>query len=219
MGIQERKQRERESREKEILKAARELFISKGYEKTTMLDIADRAELSRRTLYHYFPYKENISHVMILEAYKTLKWVFDQALSLKTSSAFECFCTLRNVFISYYKDHIDQFAITLLLDLEANILGTPSENTVQCLTIINSLMEDIEGIIERGYIDKSIRTIGDPKTTAVTIVSMIQATMQKIYIRRDWVQKSFSVNAESIIDTMFNLLISALEVKKETISE
>ena len=214
MGIVERKQRDKEKREQEILNAARSLFITKGYEKTTMLDIAEEAELSRRTLYHYFPHKEKISQKMILQAYQTLKRVFEQSLNQKADTAIESFSILKEAFIGYYRNHIDQFAITLLLDQETHLLGKPSENTVKCLTIINSLMKDIECVIERGIRDGSIQAVDDSKTTAVTLISMIQATMQKIYIRREWVQKSFSVNAESIIDTMFTLLLASLEKKR-----
>ena len=214
MGIKERKQREKDQRIQDIIEAARELFITKGYDKTTMLDIAEKAELSRRTLYHYFPSKEDISHMMIYEAYMTLKGIFDKALSLESTSGFEKFRILKNAFINYYSDYIDQFAITLLLDQEINILSDPSENAVKCLTIINSLIEDIAKVIELGIRDGSIQQIGPPNTTAVTIISMIQATMQKIYIRQKWVKSSFDVDAKSIINTMFDLILSGIDAKR-----
>jgi len=43
-----------------ILKASRRLFTSKGYEETMMEDIAQRAEVSKATVYNYFPNKESL---------------------------------------------------------------------------------------------------------------------------------------------------------------
>ncbi|MCQ4638388.1 TetR/AcrR family transcriptional regulator [Anaerovorax odorimutans] len=43
-----------------ILRASRRLFSSKGYESTTIEDVADRAEVSKATLYNYFPNKESL---------------------------------------------------------------------------------------------------------------------------------------------------------------
>ncbi len=43
-----------------ILKASRRLFREKGYDNTMMEDIAAKAELSKATIYNYFPNKESL---------------------------------------------------------------------------------------------------------------------------------------------------------------
>ena len=43
-----------------IVAAAHELFIRQGYDATTMDDVADAAVVSRRTLFRYFPTKEDL---------------------------------------------------------------------------------------------------------------------------------------------------------------
>jgi len=60
MGIQERKQRERERRRQQIIVAAKRVFSEKGFSKTTMEDIAREAELSPGTLYLYFNNKDEL---------------------------------------------------------------------------------------------------------------------------------------------------------------
>ena len=58
MGIQERKEREKERRRQQIMVAAKRVFSNKGFNKATMEDIAQEAELSPGTLYLYFKNKE-----------------------------------------------------------------------------------------------------------------------------------------------------------------
>ncbi len=60
MGIQERKEREKERRRQQIIVAAKRVFSQKGFNKATMEDIAQEAELSPDTLYLYFKNKEEL---------------------------------------------------------------------------------------------------------------------------------------------------------------
>ncbi|MFZ3046728.1 MAG: TetR/AcrR family transcriptional regulator [Desulfatirhabdiaceae bacterium] len=60
MGIQERKEREKERRRQQIIVAAKRVFSDKGFNKSTMEDIASEAELSPGTLYLYFKNKEEL---------------------------------------------------------------------------------------------------------------------------------------------------------------
>lgn len=60
MGIQERKEREKERRKQQIIVAAKRVFSEKGFGKATMEDIAQQAELSPGTLYLYFKNKEEL---------------------------------------------------------------------------------------------------------------------------------------------------------------
>src|SRR5260221_7205143 len=53
---QRKKQRTRET----IARAARELFAERGYHATTLPDIAEAADVSTRTIFAYFPSKEDI---------------------------------------------------------------------------------------------------------------------------------------------------------------
>ncbi|MFJ7733986.1 TetR family transcriptional regulator [Lysinibacillus sp. NPDC097231] len=52
----------KQERKKELIKAARSVFIEKGYVHTSMQDIMDKAEISRGAFYSYF---DNIDHVFI----------------------------------------------------------------------------------------------------------------------------------------------------------
>ncbi len=60
MGIQERKQREKERRRQQIMVAAKRVFVKKGYGRATMESIAREAELSAGTLYLYFRNKSEL---------------------------------------------------------------------------------------------------------------------------------------------------------------
>ena len=60
MGITERRAREKNERRRAILDCVRELILLRGVERVNMEDIAQKTELSKATLYLYFPGKEAI---------------------------------------------------------------------------------------------------------------------------------------------------------------
>jgi TetR/AcrR family transcriptional regulator len=58
--VRRRKAREKKQRAQSILDAATKVFLSKGYSKTTMDDIALEAEITKPTIYQYFETKEQL---------------------------------------------------------------------------------------------------------------------------------------------------------------
>ena len=65
VGLRERKkQKTRDT----IIKVALDLFAERGYEQTTIAEIAEAAEVSPRTIFAYFPSKEDIVFCQLPEA-------------------------------------------------------------------------------------------------------------------------------------------------------
>jgi len=56
-GLRERKKRETRDA---LTRAALELFVERGYDETTLAEIAEKAGVSTRTIFAYFPGKEDI---------------------------------------------------------------------------------------------------------------------------------------------------------------
>jgi AcrR family transcriptional regulator len=67
MGLKERREREKELRKKQILKAGTKVFLKKGLESSTIQDIAQTAELGRATIYYYYPSKKNILRDILIK--------------------------------------------------------------------------------------------------------------------------------------------------------
>ena len=54
-------------RRSEILEAARHLFQTRGYERTTLQDVMNRLGIAKGTIYHYFKSKEELLEVAVEE--------------------------------------------------------------------------------------------------------------------------------------------------------
>lgn len=54
-----------EERREEIIAAAAELFLGKGYDRTTMKDVMERLQIAKGTIYHYFTSKEELLEAVL----------------------------------------------------------------------------------------------------------------------------------------------------------
>lgn len=72
MSVAARKQREKEDMRILILDAARKIFLEKGYEQTSIRNIAELIEYSPGTIYLYFKEKDEIFHSLHEEGFRRL---------------------------------------------------------------------------------------------------------------------------------------------------
>lgn len=78
MGVLERRERERSELREKILDAARELFITDGYEGVSMRKVAEKIEYSPTAIYVYFTDKEDLFHQLCQEDFAKLAHVFQR---------------------------------------------------------------------------------------------------------------------------------------------
>ncbi len=72
MGIEERRDRERQAVTDSILDAARELFLAEGYQSVSIRKIAERIEYSPAAIYSYYPSKDDIFLALAKEGFRRL---------------------------------------------------------------------------------------------------------------------------------------------------
>src|SRR6266513_1990591 len=103
LGLRERKkQRTRET----IARAARELFDERGYHDTTLPEIAEAADVSTRTIFAYFPSKEDI----LFSDFPVMKEALAQALAERPEGE-DALETVRKFILSlheYKRDDLDE---------------------------------------------------------------------------------------------------------------
>src|SRR6266536_1608959 len=73
MGVAERKSRRKEGIRQEILDAARDLFVSEGYDSVSIRKIADRVEYATGTIYLYFHDKAEILDTLCRQTFEKLR--------------------------------------------------------------------------------------------------------------------------------------------------
>lgn len=152
--LQARREREKQQRQDAILDAAETMFAEKGYERTSMDEIARTASLSRALLYVYFKDKAAIQRGIMLRAAERLRERFRAALEAGETGLDK----IREMGTAYYRfwqeepNYFDALtrATTAMQDADAD----ETEQMVGCEMQTMSLMVDaLNAGIDDGSID------------------------------------------------------------------
>jgi len=115
MGVAQRKAREKEELKRQILGAARELFVRNGYESVSMRKIANKIEYSPATIYTYFKDKDEILDCLCEETFLKLSQEKLAAVHKMTGDPLEILKKGMETYIRFGLDHPEHYIVTFIL--------------------------------------------------------------------------------------------------------
>lgn len=114
MGIAERKREEKQEMRERILNGARKIFLEKGYEHTSMRNIANEINYSQGSIYFYFKQKSDIFHELHQEGFRLL---LKQLRVLdKVEDPFERLKAVGRIFIAFAQENKDYYNLMFLAE-------------------------------------------------------------------------------------------------------
>ena len=138
MGSKERRERERTDTRQRILDAARDMFVKRGYEATTMRAIADRVEYTPTAIYHYFRNKEALITELCTLDFRNLAERFNRIE--KVPDPLERIARLGEAYVEFAVTHPNHYQLMFMTprpeaapDMVEATRGDPSEDAYALL--------------------------------------------------------------------------------------
>jgi AcrR family transcriptional regulator len=150
---------ERETRREYVRNAARKLFAEKGIENTSMEDIARAVEYTRRTLYAYFPNRDEICTQVFIDVLAA-RWAAQREALAKadSESGLSRILVWGRSFYAYSKEHPHTLRLQFYFDLKGVDSERLSEQTFARFEKLNTeLAEGLRVIFHQGVEDGSLR--------------------------------------------------------------
>ncbi len=114
MGVAERKLRAKEEMRQRILETARSLFLEKGFEQTSLRNIAEAIEYSPATIYLYFKDKNELFHALHIEGFKMLLEYMQPLLNIPTP--FERLKELSNTYVRFARENPEFYDLMFIMN-------------------------------------------------------------------------------------------------------
>ncbi|MFB2120165.1 TetR/AcrR family transcriptional regulator [Parapedobacter sp. 2B3] len=151
MGIKERKERHREDLKARILEAAKKLFVTDGYEATSIRKIAAEIEFSPTTIYLYYKDKTDIAYALHQEGFGLLRERFSALVYV--DDPFERLKAMGKGYIQFAVDHPDFYELMFIMKEPMQYLQAhhPEEEWPEGERVFNGLMQTVEGCRAKGY--------------------------------------------------------------------
>jgi AcrR family transcriptional regulator len=144
-----------------ILDAAEKLFMQKGFENTSIDDVAKEARLTKRTLYQYFLSKEDLFFSVALKGGKQLTFAYENAFT-EGQTALEKIRQGNQAYLQFYHEYLGMFR--LLNYQPANMQNCTASPNFREMGMLNAnRMMHYANLVEEGRADGSINPKLDTK--------------------------------------------------------
>lgn len=198
MGIQERKEREKERRRQQIIVAAKRVFSAKGFTKATMEDIAKEAELSPGTIYLYFKNKDELYASLSLRILQYLNIRLDHVAQQKGLATDERIQALKEAMFDVYNFDplvvINMFHLQsseTLKNLSPELLAEIKQLSQSSLKVISEIFA--AGIQDGVFIDKHPVALADVLWALFSGVVLWEESKKIINGEKDYVKETLEV--------------------------
>lgn len=166
MTIANRKERQKEELKAKILEAAKELFIEKGYEQTSIRNIAERIEYSPTTIYLYFKDKDDIFYALHQEGFRLLNQYF--RVLENVADPFERLKTIMKAYIKFALENREFYDLMFISRAPMNALKEDCEEWDEGKKSFEALVNTVTQCMELGYFE-----FMDPEHVSFTLWSMV----------------------------------------------
>jgi len=203
MGTVERRERERNQRRVDIIDAAEKVLFTKGFENTTIDDVAQEVELSKGTLYLYFKNKKEICLAVIIRSLKEVYSIFEN-IHDKNSKGIDKIYELADEVLNFYKNSPDYirsllFYSTHKLDIVSDILQEAIDENEK----INNIIADI---IRLGIEDGSIRNDIDSMKFSYALWGQLTGLLPALSLSNNDIERTPKYRFSEICRYIFNLI-------------
>jgi AcrR family transcriptional regulator len=166
MTISTRKERQKEELRTKILQAAKELFMAKGFEDTSIRNIAERIEYSPTTIYLYFRDKDEIFHALHSEGFALLNQYFKPLAHV--GDPFERLKALNEAYITFAMENGEFYDLMFIIRSPMKSLSEDDSKWEEGNRAFGFLLGTVTECISKGYFKGM-----DPEILAFTAWSMV----------------------------------------------
>ncbi|HID88683.1 MAG TPA: TetR/AcrR family transcriptional regulator [Anaerolineae bacterium] len=178
MTTRARREREKEERRQTILRAARDVFLEEGFHRATVDSIAERAEVSKGTVYLYFESKESLLAHLLLEGLEALLGYLEEAYAPgRTLDAEERLRRLGWAYIQFFQREPHYFRFLMAVD-RGRFRETVSPKTYR--QVLEASLEGLNWVvqaIEQG-IEEGVFHCCDARQAAATLWATLNGVLE-----------------------------------------
>jgi AcrR family transcriptional regulator len=161
-------QRDPDRTRRAILEAATEEFVGKGFAGASVNEIADRANVNKRMLYHYFGKKDELYIAVLERVYGSLRTA-QAELQLSHLAPVEAIKKLVVVTWTYYLEHPEFLSLWISENMVHGRYAARSERLRGANTPLLTLVADV---IQRGQKEQVFREDVAPFQLYLTIAAL-----------------------------------------------
>jgi AcrR family transcriptional regulator len=170
------RQRRKEARPQELLHAALALFVEKGFAATRIEEVAERAGVSKGTLYLYYPSKEELLKAVIREYLSNQIEAGAEQVRLHVGSNAEL---LRTLLCDWWLGVFDSPAAGVFKLVITEVRSFPEIAAYYSGAVIEPGSQLVADVLERGIADGEFREVNVEAAVHSLVLPMVMLCVHK----------------------------------------
>lgn len=199
---------EKELKKQVIVNAAEKLFFSKGFNCTSMDELAKEAGFTKKTIYAYFGSKDEIYYEIMLNSYKKINKLLKEKSDENYPSEIEKLKAVTNTLITFSEENSPNFKA--IFDFENNNIEKiqVNETAVKCYEEGEYMTSIFIEILKNGIEKGEIRADIDISKTFLSLWSNFIGITNLMKYKKEYIEKYFGIEISEILRYSTDLIIN-----------
>ena len=203
-----KKEREKENRKNTILKAARKLFLDRGFNAVTVDHIAERADVSKGSIYLCFESKEEIYTQILIADNLALYERMRNFASIKASAS-QLLHEFARIYVDFFFNDKELFRILMTFMIQTGQMHLTERQSAELIRSTNQNIKVISDIIQKGIDSGEFRPVEDIRQMQNAIWGMLNGVISLFLFTGNPIKRMERIHAT--VQDSLNVFIKGLK--------
>ncbi|HNY49503.1 MAG TPA: helix-turn-helix domain-containing protein [Smithella sp.] len=203
-----KKEREKENRRNTILKAARKLFFERGFKSVTVDNIAEKADVSKGSIYLCFESKEEI-YTQILIADNIALYERIKNFSAIEASSAQLLQEFARIYVDYFLNDKELFRILMTFMMQTGQMHLTAQQGTELIRSTNQNINIISQIIQKGIDSGEFSPVDNIRLMQNAIWGMLNGIISLYLFTGNPIKRMERIH--STVQESLNIIINGLK--------
>jgi AcrR family transcriptional regulator len=203
-----KKEKEKENRRNIILKAARRLFMDRGFKAVTVDSIAAKSEVSKGSIYLCFESKEEIYAQILIADNLALYERVKNFASIEASAA-QLLQEFSRIYVNYFMNDKELFRILMTFMMQTTQMNLTEKQNTELIKSTNENIRIISEIIQKGIDSGEFSPVNNIRQVQNAIWGMLNGVISLFLFTGNPIKRMERIH--STVQDSLNIFIKGLK--------
>jgi AcrR family transcriptional regulator len=203
-----KKEKGKENRRNAILKAARRLFFDRGFKAVTVDSIAEKAEVSKGSIYLCFESKEEIYTQILIADNIALNERIRNFSSIEASAS-QLLQEFSRIYVNYFLSDKELFRILMTFMMQTGQMHLTEQQSTELIRSTNENIKPISEIIQKGIDSGEFLPMSNIRPLQNAIWGMLNGVISLYLFTGNPIKRMERIHA--VVQDSLNIIIKGMK--------
>ncbi len=194
-----------------ILDTAKKMFVEKGFKDSSMIELAQIAEVGRRTVYRHFENKDLLLIAVLTEYFDKFVSTLQDVTYKDKHNAYQRIEYLLTIYYDFFLDNIEMLHLTGMLDINIDEESRNSPIYKDFIELVGYPDTIIFDLLEIGKKDGSIKKEIESSIVSLTLNNSLLSLASRVISHKDALDSEQGIESWKMVESLSELLLLGIK--------